>query len=565
MFCSIRTYRSFIAGLVLCSLLPIGASAAGSRVKLAWDTNPEVRVAGYRVYRMETGKAQILLNKDTLLPEPHYIDTNVTKGATYRYAVSAVDVTGLESPFSGEIEVTVQPRRVASRTQVPTRLSVDQLFGNLIAGTSLVNTTPEPTTVRLYSLDSNGVPNGFDREISLGPLGGFKSLMQDLMPGQTTPATLVASGDKHSFEPVFTVVDEQLKRLDGLTGTGEISRELYFPIARQITGVVLFSVFALETTVVSLTNPDSEQTAHVKLELVDPSGKVTHTSGIEIPPGAGKLNNLQQLFRSVSIRDAYLKVTSDVPIQGFETVGYTQQGVASAWGMTGERNRSLTLPYFFSGAGAETQVRLVNLESFEVTARFAFRMDSDGARLERETKIPANGILIESVGTLLGLPRDVSQTGQMEVVTIGNSGREEVFGRVVGIACYNVNAQKAKAGARLQARPSRGYVLPALLQSAAQGYFTAMSLTNPSDSSNVVEIEALDDQGNLVREHSLVLPPNGRVVDLLDGTQFFGSEFTQTRGQLRIRGSAPLFASALVGNRTYDFLWGVGLIETDGE
>jgi hypothetical protein len=534
-------------------------------VKLAWDTNPEVRVAGYRVYRTETGKPQILLNKDTLLPEPCYIDTTVTKGSTYRYAVSAVDVTGQESPFSGEIAVTVEPRHVDSKTYIPGRMATDQMLSNLVTGTSLVNMGTEPTTVRLYSLDSNGVGNGLDREVALGPLAGFKSLVHELMPAQTAPATLVANGEKGSFEPVFTVVDQNLKRLDGLTGVGEASRELYFPIARQITGISLYSVIFLETTLVSLSNPDAEQTAHAKLELVDHSGKVTHTCAIEIRPNAGRLNNLQQLFRSANIRDGYLKVTSDIPIQGFETVGFTQQSVASLWGLTGERSRSLTLPYFFAGAGAETQVRVINLESFEVSARLAFRMDSDGARLEREIKIPANGMLIENIGNLLGLPGETSHTGQLEVVTTGNNGREEVYGRVAGIACYNANSQKAKAGARLQARPSQGYVLPALLQSVEQGYFTALSLTNPGDSSNRVEIQAVDDKGNLVREHSFVLSPKGRVVDLLDGTQFFGSDFRQTTGQLRIRSTAPLFASALVGNQNYDFFWGVGLIETEGE
>ncbi len=565
MFYSIRTYRPFIAGLFLSGLLSVCAFAAGSRVKLAWDTNPEVRVAGYRVYRTETGKGQVLLNKDSLLPEPYYIDTAVTKGSTYRYAVSAVDLTGQESPFSGEIQVTVEPRRVDSMTYIPTRMTVDQSLRNMMVGTSLINMLPEPTTVRLYSLDANGVANGFDKEVPLGPLGTFKSLMNELMPAQMTPATLVEKGDKRSFEPVLTMMDQTLKRLDGLTGTGETSRELYFPVARQVTGVSLFSVILLDTTLVSLSNPDTEQTAHAKLELIDSSGKVTHSSEIEICPNGGRLNNLQHLFRSMSIRDGYLKVTSDIPIQGFETVGFTQQSVASLWGMTGERSRSLTLPYFFSGAGAETQVRLINVEGFEVTARFAFRMDSDGARLEREIKIPAKGMLVENVGTLLGLPRETSQTGHMEVVTIGNSGGEEVYGRVVGTAYYNANSQKATAGARLQARPSLGYVLPALLQSAEEGYFTAVSLTNPNDIPNVLEIQAFDDQGNLVREHSLVLTPNGRVVDLLDGMYFFGSGFRQTRGQLRIRSTAPLFASALIGNKTFDFLWGVGLIETDGE
>ena len=98
-----------------------------------------------------------------------------------------------------------------------------------------------------------------------------------------------------------------------------------------------------------------------------------------------------------------------------------------------------------------------------------------------------------------------------------------------------------------------------------RGYFTALSLVNAGTGFNVVEMQAMDDQGNLLREHSLVLAPGGHVIDLLDGQEFFGSQFRQTTGHLRIRSTAPLFASAVIGNRGMDFLWGAGLIRTDGE
>lgn len=565
MFCSISTYRLFTAGLVLSCFLSIHGTAAGSKVRLAWDTNPEVRVAGYRVYRTEIGKSQILLNKDALLPEPSYIDTNVTKGGSYRYAVTAVDTAGEESSFSSEIDVKVEARRVDSTTYIPARLATDQALSSLVVGASLVNTRPQSTSVRLYSLDGSGVANGLDKEVALGPLGGFRSLMPELLPSQMAGMTLVASGEKGAFEPVFTLVDQSLKRFDGLTGTGTCSRELYFPIARQLSGATLYTIVLLDTTFVTLSNPDDERKAQVKLELVDPDGRVTRTSEIEIGPRSSRADNLQKLFQSRSIRDGYIRVTSDVPIQGFETVGFAQQSVASLWALTGERSRGWTLPYFFTGAGAETQVRLINLEAFEVSARLTFRLDRDGARLKHDLKIPAKGILIENLGALLGLPREQSHTGQLEVVTTASNGQEEIYGRVAAVACYNANSQKARAGVELQPRAARAYILPALLQSAEEGYFTALSLTNPGASSNRVEMQAFDDQGNLLGEHSLVLTPGGRAVDLLDGSQFFGSKFRQTKGQLRIRSTAPLFASALVGSRNFDFLWGAGLIETDEE
>ncbi|RPH54177.1 MAG: hypothetical protein EHM89_18940 [Acidobacteria bacterium] len=316
---------------------------------------------------------------------------------------------------------------------------------------------------------------------------------------------------------------------------------------------------------VALSNPYSDRAAQVKLELCDQGGQVTHTTNIEIRPRASRLSNLQQLFQVDTLPEGYLKVTSDIPIQGFEVVGYSGESLVSMWGTAGERRRALTLPYFFVGAGGDTQVRLINLEDFEVTARFSFRLDLDGGTFERELKIPAKGLLVQNIGALLGLPTDQSNTGQIQVVTTANNGREEIYGRVVGVACYTANSQKAAATVHLAPRASRGYVLPALLQSAEQGYFTALSLVNAGAGFNVVEMQAMDDQGNLLGEHSILLAPGGHVIDLLDGLEFFGSQFRQTTGHLRIRSTAPLFASALIGNRNMDFLWGAGLIRTDGE
>ena len=416
MFYSIqRSHSLWLAVLFLCGLLFIPSLAAGSRVKLAWDTNPEVRVAGYRIYRTESGKSQILLNKDKLLPEPYFVDTGARTGATYHYAVSAVDVQGQESSFSDEIEVTVGARQADSETFFPAHLAADQSLSKILVGTSILNMLPEPTPVHISSLDGEGLAGGLNTDLSLNPFGGFRKLAQDLAPGLAAPTTLVASGQRGAFEPAITVVDQTLTRLDGLTGAAESSWVLFLPIVRQVLNLYLFSGAFLETTVVSLSNPDSDRVAQVKLELYDQTGHVTHTAGVEIRPRASRLKNLQQLFRVNSLREGYLKITSDIPIQGFELVGFSRQSLASLWATPGERSRALTLPYFFAGAGGETQVRLINLESFEVMARFSFHLDADGQTITREFKIPANGLLVQNVGTLLGLPADRSNTGRFRL------------------------------------------------------------------------------------------------------------------------------------------------------
>ena len=77
-----------------------------SSVELSWESNTEPDLAGYRVYRAE-GTAPPRAATEGLSTTPRSTDQAVERGRTYRYAVSAVDQKGNESPASGETTVVV--------------------------------------------------------------------------------------------------------------------------------------------------------------------------------------------------------------------------------------------------------------------------------------------------------------------------------------------------------------------------------------------------------------------------------------------------------------------------
>jgi chitodextrinase len=81
------------------------AKAANSprRVKLAWTASTDdVGVTGYRVYR--DGAAIATVGATT------YTDPSVARSTKYRYAVSAFDAAGNESPLSSNVSVTTAKR-----------------------------------------------------------------------------------------------------------------------------------------------------------------------------------------------------------------------------------------------------------------------------------------------------------------------------------------------------------------------------------------------------------------------------------------------------------------------
>ncbi len=72
--------------------------ATSQGVELRWELSPAPDVAGYRIYRRLTGEEKyIRLNKE-LVKKPYYVDSQVQRGQTYYYYVTAVD----DSPRANE-------------------------------------------------------------------------------------------------------------------------------------------------------------------------------------------------------------------------------------------------------------------------------------------------------------------------------------------------------------------------------------------------------------------------------------------------------------------------------
>jgi hypothetical protein len=76
----------------------------GKTIELTWSRNSEPDLRGYRVYRAFQNNPfeRISDTQDAT----SYSDRNIESGKTYRYAVSAIDVSGNESKLSEPVTVT---------------------------------------------------------------------------------------------------------------------------------------------------------------------------------------------------------------------------------------------------------------------------------------------------------------------------------------------------------------------------------------------------------------------------------------------------------------------------
>jgi hypothetical protein len=91
----------------LVSVIVAATTQASAHIELSWAISPESDVAGYNIYRTETGSAAPeKLNRELLLT-PAFRDMSAQAGRRYSYTVSAVDHAGNESQPSVPVSAVV--------------------------------------------------------------------------------------------------------------------------------------------------------------------------------------------------------------------------------------------------------------------------------------------------------------------------------------------------------------------------------------------------------------------------------------------------------------------------
>jgi len=87
---------------------PTPTPSVGHSVNITWNTSPSTNVQGYKVYRSQTSGGPYSNVSGALATSTlAFTDTSVLSGQTYFYVVTSIDVNGLESPPSLEVNATI--------------------------------------------------------------------------------------------------------------------------------------------------------------------------------------------------------------------------------------------------------------------------------------------------------------------------------------------------------------------------------------------------------------------------------------------------------------------------
>jgi fibronectin type 3 domain-containing protein len=173
------------------------ATPGDSAILLSWTQNSELDLAGYNVYRVDTGPTYTKVNSSLIASPTHdYNVTGLTNGVPYTYVVTAVDTSANESGYSTSASAT--PFVDLTPPAAPTGLTATP--GNTIVSLSwTANSEPDLAGYNLYRATTDGGP--YSTKVNT-----------TLLTGTSTTDTGLTNGTPHYY--ILKAVDTSTNESD---------------------------------------------------------------------------------------------------------------------------------------------------------------------------------------------------------------------------------------------------------------------------------------------------------------------------------------------------------------
>jgi hypothetical protein len=556
---------------------------AAQSVTLEWDPNPETDLLGYNVYRsLRSGSGYVRLTSAPVR-ETRYTDRTVQPGTTYYYVCTAVNIALLESGYSNQVSVTIPqpppsdpppsdpppsdppssdpppsnpppsnppsnpPSEPAEEPPAPERrffhvpvpnTGWGRWFEQTFVGVGVLAPADASASVRVEARDGAGRALVSPlAQLSLFPRQQRAFLASELRAPAGTAWLEIEGADSS----LVMVGDAALQRLDALV-PGTPGTDLLLPNVALREG---------ETGLLVMANPSGKTTARLKLALMDDQGGGRAFYERTLAPGAMVVQHFSELVPAAyGGREGWLRITSDQPVTA-STLVADEFAIAGVEALAAEPASELFAPHFAVGRRAGTSTLTLLSADSTASAGVEVRLvDDSGNSLARtELVLPRLGAARLDLGTLLGERAGDVVTGTLQVRVTGPVARP-----MVGWLRLQGPDGETATVLPLSVQGRRRIVFPHVAQIADGSIFTGVVIFNPGAQPASIWMEAWDAAGRWSAGRSLTVPAGRRLVGLLSGEVFFGPEFQQVGGHLRMWSSAPVIVFAAFGDSETTFL-----------
>ncbi len=446
--------------------------------------------------------------------------------------------------------MAAHPAFFPSAAQAASTLNFPRLSfeAGTLTGLAIVNPNDQSADITLTAYTAAGSILGTNQDpITIEANSQFADLVSSLFPGSQDPATvgwIQVTSATDNLTGFFLVFNDTVpfNIFDGAdlpqTGTAII-----FPQVRVDGGY---------TTELNLINP-SNGTATLTVQL-NRTGSAPISQSLQLPASGAARMDLATFFEiSDDPIDAYVAVSSDVEVAGFELVRSPSGDLA---GLNARPSETLTHLYFPQMAvlgGFQTTLGVVNNSAQAVILTIS-AFDEDGDLFVAETtENPVNrGLapgesLVENLETLFGFSGSTVLAGWLQV--------ESTLPAVTGYLTYELPA----FGAGATVTPNQAGQTRGIFSHIAtiEGLFTGVAVLNPGQLVANVLIVAVKKDGTVLGSTSVLLQPGERISKLL-GTEppdgLIPEAAGQGNGYVFISSDLPVYLTSLFGDNSVSVL-----------
>jgi len=525
-----------LAVLVAVCLLIVGAQARAADVTLAWDTNAEPDLAGYRLYYgTASGHYQFVIDVGKTTT---YTVSGLAIG-TYFFAITAYNRSGLESGYSNEVSKDIS---AAATFYFPH--SVNWTAGGVgpetaAAGATVTNLDTLPVTVTFTAYGMNG------SLVSGANINNPVTMVLD--PGEQVAfvdSELFGSGllfdDPIAYVEIASSSSRITATLISHDGNGAIPDAA--PVAVTFTTYIFPEVKDGDPAWLGVANSNPVSAAAL-FQLIDADGKVLRST-VRIIDAQGTFiaDTMAEVFPGAELSGSeYIRVIAGQGVVPCQLLIRTSQYVQVLDGQpVSDGATALYSPQYVVGGPWHTTLSVVNLDQEEGTISFQLFSD-DGVELgppQTQAIAPQGKVWIPDLWDLV----------------VNNSGIAQGYVRITGDRVKLIGSvlfSYKELNGFTTALPLLSVLTRSVLYSVSSqdlASYTGIAIVNPGDEILSGSLEVYNQDGILLANpFPLNIPARQRFKGIL--TDCFPNLASTSTAYLKIKADRDFASYAICGTR----------------